>query len=118
MLYRSLLAGVTAACAALAAGQGLAQTPPAPPAAAPSRPPIETTKVEGTDNVYIFRNVNHQSMFIVTKAGVIATDPIAYGRPTGGQTYVDEIKKVTDKPIKYHIYSHHHFDHAAGGKAF
>jgi glyoxylase-like metal-dependent hydrolase (beta-lactamase superfamily II) len=118
MHYRSLLAGVTAACAALAAGQALAQTPPAPPAAAPTRPPIETTKVEGTEGVYIFRNVNHQSMFIVTKAGVIATDPIAYGRPTGGQTYVDEIKKVTSQPIKYLIYSHHHFDHIAGGKAF
>ena len=50
--------------------------------------------------------------------GVIATDPVAYGRPTGGQQYVDEIKKVTDKPIKYLIYSHHHFDHIAGGKAF
>jgi glyoxylase-like metal-dependent hydrolase (beta-lactamase superfamily II) len=88
------------------------------PTAAQSPPPIATTKVEGTDNVYIFRNVNHQSIFVVTKDGVIATDPIAYGRPTGGQTYVDEIKKVTDKPIKYLIYSHHHFDHIAGGKAF
>jgi glyoxylase-like metal-dependent hydrolase (beta-lactamase superfamily II) len=84
----------------------------------PQRPQIETTKVEGTDNVYIFRNGNHQSMFIVTKDGVIATDPIAYGRPTGGQDYVAEIKKVTDKPIKYLIYSHHHYDHIAGGKAF
>ena len=81
-------------------------------------PTIATTKVEGTDNVYIFRNGNHQSMFIVTKAGVIATDPIAYGRPTGGQSYVDEIKKVTNQPIKYLIYSHHHYDHIAGGKAF
>ena len=98
-----------------------AQAPPAAqpaPPAAPTRPPIETTKVEGTDNVYIFRNVNHQSIFIVTKAGVIATDPVAYGKPTGGQTYVDEIKKVTNQPIKYLIYSHHHFDHIAGGKAF
>src|SRR5690349_11471675 len=82
------------------------------------RPAIETTKVPGTDYVYIFRTVNHQAMFIVTKEGVIATDPVAYGRPTGGQAYVDEIKKVTDKPIKYLIYSHHHFDHIAGGKAF
>jgi hypothetical protein len=41
------------------------------------RPQIETTKVDGTDNVYIFRNGNHQSIFIVTKDGVIATDPIA-----------------------------------------
>ena len=84
----------------------------------PARPQIETKKVDGTDNVYIFRNGNHQSMFIVTKDGVIATDPVAYGRPTGGQQYLDEIKKVTDKPVKYLIYSHVHFDHIAGGKAF
>ena len=83
-----------------------------------TRPPFATTKVEGTDNVYIFRNGNHQAMFVVTKDGVIATDPIAYGRPTGGQTYLDEIRKVTDKPVKYVIYSHHHYDHIAGGKAF
>ncbi len=48
---------------------------------------------------------------------MIATDPVAYGKPTGGQAYVDAIKKVTDKPIKYVIYSHHHYDHIAGGKA-
>ena len=69
--------------------------------AAPARPQIQTTKVDGTDGVYIFRNGNHQSMFIVTTDGVIATDPIAYGRPTGGADYVAEIRKVTNKPIKY-----------------
>ena len=82
------------------------------------RPPIATTKVEGTENVYVFRNGNHQAMFIVTKDGVIATDPVGYGRPTGGQTYLDEIRKVTNQPVKYVIYSHHHFDHIAGGKVF
>ena len=81
-------------------------------------PPFATTKVDGTSNVYIFRNGGHQSMFVVTSAGVIATDPIGYGRPTGGATYVDEIKKVTNQPIRYLVYSHHHFDHIAGGKAF
>ncbi len=82
------------------------------------RPPQATTKVEGTENVYIFRNGNHQAMFVVTPDGVIATDPVAYGRPTGGQAYLDAIRKVTDKPVKYVIYSHHHFDHIAGGKVF
>ena len=82
------------------------------------RPQIETQKVEGTDNVYIFRNGGHQAMFVVTKDGVIATDPVAYGRPNGGQQYVDEIRKITQAPIKYLIYSHHHYDHIAGGKAF
>jgi len=84
----------------------------------PTPPPFATTKVDGTDNVYIFRYGGHQSMFVVTSAGVIATDPIGYGRPQAVTTYVDEIKKVTNQPIKYLIYSHHHFDHIAGGKPF
>ena len=81
-------------------------------------PPFDTTKVEGTDNVYIFRYGNNQAMFVVTNDGVIATDPNGYGRPQAVTSYIDEIKKVTDKPIKYLIYSHHHFDHIAGGKPF
>jgi glyoxylase-like metal-dependent hydrolase (beta-lactamase superfamily II) len=87
-------------------------------AQAPTPPPFATTKVEGTDNVYIFRHGNHQSIFVVTPEGVIATDPVAYGRPQGGAAYVAEIRKVTDKPIKYLVYSHHHYDHIAGGQAF
>jgi glyoxylase-like metal-dependent hydrolase (beta-lactamase superfamily II) len=82
------------------------------------QPPFATTKVDGTDNVYVFRYGNHQAMFVVTSAGVIATDPISYGRPQAATTYIDEIKKVTNQPIKYLIYSHHHFDHIAGGKPF
>src|SRR4051794_18743321 len=102
------IAGMTIAAAFVTTVQ--AQQPP--------RPQIETTKVEGTDGVYIFRNGGAQAMFIVTKDGVIATDPVAYGKPTGGQDYVNEIKKVTDKPIKYLVYSHHHYDHIQGGNAF
>jgi glyoxylase-like metal-dependent hydrolase (beta-lactamase superfamily II) len=83
----------------------------------PAAPPFATTKVDGTDNVYVFRYGNSQSMFVVTSAGVIATDPIGYGRPEAVTTYVDEIKKVAGgQPIKYVIYSHHHLDHVAGGK--
>ena len=87
-------------------------------AQAQQRPLYQTTKVEGTDGVYVFRYGNHQAMFVVTKAGVIATDPIAYGRPEAAVTYLEEIKKVSDQPIKYLIYSHHHYDHIAGGKPF
>jgi glyoxylase-like metal-dependent hydrolase (beta-lactamase superfamily II) len=100
------------------AGAALAQTPAQTPAQAPARPMIETRKVDGTDGVYIFRNGNHQAMFVVTADGVIATDPVAYGRPQGGAQYVAEIRKVTDKPIRWLIYSHHHYDHIAGGQAF
>ena len=105
---------LTAIAAALAIG--LAWTLPAAAQQA-ARPAIQTTKVDGTDNVYIFRNGGHQSMFVVTSEGVIATDPIAYGKPDGGRQYVEEIRKVTSQPIKYVVYSHHHYDHIAGGKA-
>jgi glyoxylase-like metal-dependent hydrolase (beta-lactamase superfamily II) len=89
------------------------------PVQAQEKPPqFATTKVEGTDNVYVFRYGNSQAMFVVTPAGVIATDPIGYGRPQAVTTYIEEIKKVTQQPIKYVVYSHHHFDHIAGGKPF
>jgi glyoxylase-like metal-dependent hydrolase (beta-lactamase superfamily II) len=80
------------------------------------QPPTATTKVDGTDNVYIFRYMGHQSMFIVTPEGVIATDPISERRPV--KAYIDAIQGVTKAPVKYVIYSHSHFDHIAGGKAF
>lgn len=86
--------------------------------AAQEPPPFSTTKVEGTDNVYVFRYRNSQAMFVVTSAGVIATDPIGYGRPEAVTTYLEEIKKITQQPVRYVIYSHHHFDHIAGGKPF
>jgi glyoxylase-like metal-dependent hydrolase (beta-lactamase superfamily II) len=100
------------------AGLHWAPTALAQPAAQPPRPTFETTKVEGTDNVYIFRYQNHQAMFVVTGDGVIATDPIGYGRPQAVTTYLEEIKKVTQQPVKYLIYSHHHYDHIAGGQPF
>lgn len=57
-------------------------------------------------------------MFVVTKAGVIATDPIGLRRPQAVTTYIDEMKKVTNQPVKYVVYSHGHYDHIAGCKPF
>src|SRR5580704_13068708 len=107
-MMRLHYAGVAAALIASAfvaqAQQQQAPTPaPAPaPAATPAPPPTATTKV--TDNVYIFRYAGHQAMFIVTPAGVIATDPISLRRPA--KPYIDAIQAVTKAPIKYVIYSH------------
>ena len=91
----------------------------AAPVGAQAPPPLfATTKIEGTDNVYMFRYQGHQSMFIVTPDGVIATDPIGLGRPQAVTTYIDEIKKITPQPVKYVIYSHSHYDHITGGAPF
>jgi len=75
-----------------APAQAPAQSPAPSPAPAPAAaaPPTATTKV--ADNVYIFRYVNHQAMFIVTPAGVIATDPISLRRPA--KPYIDAIQRI------------------------
>jgi glyoxylase-like metal-dependent hydrolase (beta-lactamase superfamily II) len=78
--------------------------------------PFQTRKL--TDNVYVFRYGGHQSLFVVTPDGIIATDPIAYLRPIAAATYIQEIRKITPAPIRYLIYSHHHYDHIAGGQPF
>src|SRR5271170_3236336 len=103
-LATAALAGILTAAALPA----FAQAPAAP---------FSTTKVEGTDGVYIFRYQGHQAMFIVTPDGVIATDPIGERRPAAA-AYIAEIRKITQAPIKYVVYSHSHFDHIAGGKPF
>jgi hypothetical protein len=112
-MSRIELAGL-ATVAITAAFTATAMAQPAPP---PAPPLYAATKVEGTDNVYIFRYQGHQAMFVVTKDGVIATDPIGERRPAA-KAYIEEIQKITKAPIKYVIYSHSHFDHIAGGKPF
>jgi len=109
-MSRAHLVGIALLTAASAAHAQAPAQPGAPP-------PFATTKVDGTDNVYIFRYGGHQSMFIVTPQGVIATDPIGLRRPAA-KAYIEEIQKITKAPIKYVIYSHGHFDHIAGGQPF
>ena len=68
-------------------------------ARAQTPPLFGTTKVDGCENVYIFRYVRHQSMFVVTPQGVIATDPIGLRRPAA-KAYIEEIRRITNAPIK------------------
>ncbi len=76
-MLRTLITAVTTLMLTASLAQAQTAAPAPAPAAAPAaaRAPISTTKVEGTDNVYIFRNGFHQSIFVVTSEGVIATDP-------------------------------------------
>ena len=56
-----------------------------------------------------------RTIFMVTKDGVIATDPAT---PKDAKAMREEIRKVTDKPVKYVVYSHNHWDHVSGGQIF
>ena len=98
-----LVAGMVAV---LAGGAANAQLPP-------GMKPFEVTKV--ADNVYSFRSFFHRTFFLVTKDGVIVGDPISV---KGAQAMSAAIKKITDKPVRYVVYSHSHWDHATGAKVF
>jgi glyoxylase-like metal-dependent hydrolase (beta-lactamase superfamily II) len=81
--------------------------------AQPPRPDDEITKL--SDDVYLFRHNFHQSIFITTPKGVIVTDPISSDAAAWLKA---KIKALTDQPIRYVIYSHHHNDHITGGSVF
>ncbi len=78
-----------------------------------SRPDDEITKL--ADDVYLFRHQFHQALFITTPQGVIVTDPISADAAIWLKT---EIAKLTDQPVRYVVYSHHHNDHITGGSVY
>lgn len=67
------------------------------------------------DGLYVFRWWVYRNIFIVTDDGVIVTDPL---NPNAARLLRSEIRKVTDKPVKYVVYSHNHHDHISGGNIF
>jgi glyoxylase-like metal-dependent hydrolase (beta-lactamase superfamily II) len=76
-------------------------------------PVREITKLAG--EVYRFRNQNHYSVFAVTHAGVIATDPI---NADAARWLKAEIARRFAQPVRYLVYSHDHADHISGGEVF
>ena len=82
-------------------------------ASAQRRPAREITQVSG--DLYRFRNKFHYSVFLVTPAGIIATDPI---NAEAAQWLKQELAKRFSQPVKYLIYSHDHGDHISGGEVF
>ncbi len=95
----------------LAAAAALLASAPAP---AQQQPAVrEITQIKG--NVWRFRNNFHYSVFAVTPAGVIATDPI---NADAARWLKAELQKRFNLPVKYLVYSHDHADHIAGGEVF
>ncbi len=56
------------------------------------------------------------SVFVITNEGVVVIDP--GGTLQIGRMVIDEIRKITKKPITHVINTHHHADHWMGNHAF
>jgi glyoxylase-like metal-dependent hydrolase (beta-lactamase superfamily II) len=68
-----------------------------------------------TGDLYRARNGNWYTIFLVTPGGIILGDPI---NPAFAAWLKGELDRRFDVPVRYVVYSHSHFDHAAGGAVF
>lgn len=65
--------------------------------------------------IYSPRTGSHRTVFLVTDEGIVLADPISTEFATWLKSEFDERFGV---PVKYVLYSHHHWDHASGGAVF
>ena len=56
------------------------------------------------------------NVVIVNDADVVVVDTGT--SPAAARAFVEDVKKITDKPIKYVVNSHFHYDHTAGNQIF
>ena len=68
------------------------------------------------DLYFFFDFDGSNSIFLVTDAGVLVIDTREH--PRAAAELIAQIRKVTDKPIKWVINSHFHGDHTFGNAAF
>lgn len=106
--------GAAAVLAVLQACSG-GESPPPPAAAAPAAeaPVREITNLTG--DLYRVRNNNHYTVFLVTPEGIILADPISADAATWLK---GELAQRFNVPVRYVLYSHHHWDHASGAAVF
>jgi len=71
---------------------------------------------KAADGVYKYHSGGgYYSMFVVTDEGVIAIEPVDTEHSRG---FLKAIRSVTEKPIRYLLHSHNHWDHSKGGQIF
>jgi glyoxylase-like metal-dependent hydrolase (beta-lactamase superfamily II) len=68
-----------------------------------------------TGDIYYARMDDYLSVFMVTSEGIILVEPIG----TEMATWLKgELARRFKVPVRYVIYSHHHWDHASGGEVY
>jgi len=95
-----------------ALGAGLLSAGPASAQPMPSRQVVEVA-----DGVYAATGYASNNMgFIVTSEGVVVVDTGM--TPELGREFLADIRKHTEQPVRYVIYTHYHYDHVDGAVAF
>jgi glyoxylase-like metal-dependent hydrolase (beta-lactamase superfamily II) len=94
---------VAATAVVLAAGALVHGQPPA-------GPQRSIAQVKG--DLYMAKNNNHNTVFLVTPQGIVLGDPI---NADFSQWLKGELaSRFPNRPVRFVLQSHHHFDHASG----
>ena len=82
-----------------------------------AQPPQQSTReiTQITGDLYGFVNNNHRTVFLVTSEGIILADPLNVDAATWLK---GQLAARFNVPVRYVLYSHHHFDHASGAAVF
>ena len=66
------------------------------------------------EDLYMVENLNNGGniCFLVSKKGVLIVDAGYY--PSGSEKVVELIQRVTDRPVRYVVFTHCHTDHVGG----
>jgi len=84
--------------------------------------PVAVQKVQIAEGVYQFITApdgyvpNGNSVVIVNENDVLVFD--TFSRPSTARTVLAEIRKITNKPVRYVVNSHHHPDHWSGNEVY
>ena len=60
--------------------------------------------------------INCNAAVIVYDEGVVVVD--THSRPSSAKALIQQVKGVTDKPVRYAVNTHFHWDHAQGNHAY
>jgi cyclase len=90
--------------------------------ASPAVPTVAVQKVQISEGVYQFITApegyvpNGNSIVVINEKDVLVFD--TFTRPSTARTVLDEIRKITDKPVRYVVNSHWHPDHWSGNEVY
>jgi len=59
---------------------------------------------------------NSNAAVVILDDGVLVVD--SHSRPSTARALVKQIRRITDKPVRYVVDSHFHYDHAQGNQAY
>lgn len=76
----------------------------------------ELTLKKLTENLYAVIGGGGNCAFVVTEEGVLLID--SKTSPSLGEQLLKKIREVTDKEIKYLVFTHYHGDHIQGAQVF